>query len=180
MTGLWLAALLALPAGAADDAFPYTPPSRSFSCTLPMGWTAFEQATPAGTATHLVGPETAAGWRPAYHVHAFEKGKPGWRTPRQTMKALRRSDDASDRASTGLTSWRVARKPARLFEVREKRFTPAGRLPAELLELHHFYALVPGVGDDYFIVKLTTREAEYLDFRKEFNRFLESLRIVGY
>ena len=30
------------------------------------------------------------------------------------------------------------------------------------------------------VVKLTTREAEYLDYRKEFTRFLESLRVLGY
>lgn len=177
---LWFAILLALPASAEEEAFPYTPPGRSFSCSMPLGWTAFEQPTPAGTVTHIVGPESAAGWRPAYHVHAFEKGTPAYLEPRAMLKALRRSDNASDREVTGLESWRVARKSARLFEVREQRFSPAGQLPGELLNLHHFYAYVPGVGEDYFIVKLTTRETEYLEFRSEFKRFLESMRIVGY
>lgn len=162
---------------AAAEEIPYTPPSRSFSCLLPSGWTAFEQATPAGTAAHLVGPEGPAGWRPAYHVHSVEKGKPGWRAPREMLKTLRRSDKEAGRSASSLSSWRVARKPARLFEVREKRLAPAGRLPAELLELHHFYAFVPGVGEDYLIVKLTTREADFLELRREFYRFLESLRL---
>lgn len=179
MNALWLTALLSLPAGA-QEAFPYTPPSRAFSCSMLTGWLAFEQATPAGTVTHIIGPESLSGWRPAYHVHAIEKSAPAYREPRAMLKALRRSDDASDREATGLQSWRVARKSARLFEVRERRFSPAGRLPAELLDLHHFYAYVPGVGDDYFIVKLTARESEYLELRPEFRRFLESLRVVGY
>ena len=165
---------------AAQDEVPYTPPSKAFSCTLPMGWTAYEQATPVGTVAHIVGPETAAGWRPAYHIHVVEKGKPGWRPGRETLKALRRSEDAAERTVTGLNSWRVARKPARLFEAREVRMYPPGKLPAELLPLHHFYAYVPSVGEDYLVVKLTTREAEYLDYRKEFTRFLESLRVLGY
>jgi hypothetical protein len=172
--------LLALPAGAAVELLPYTPPSRSFSCLVPAGWTAFEQATPLGTAAHIWGPEGPAGWRPAYHIHVVEKNKPGWRDPRQMLKELRRSDDASDRAPTALSSWRVAHKSARLFEVHERRMTPAGRLPAEALGVHHFYAYVPGVGADYLIVKLTTREDDYLEYRREFMRFLDSLRLLGY
>ena len=144
------------------------------------GWTAFEQPSPAGTVTHIMGPESAPGWRPSYHVHLVERGKPGYREPRAMLKALRRSEDASEREATSLETWRVARKSARLFEVRERRFSPAGRLPAELRALHHFYAYVPGVGEDYFIVKLTTSEDEYLKLRPEFRRFLESMRIVGY
>lgn len=178
---LLLSLLLAAGASvAAQEELPYSPPSRAFSCTLPLGWTAFEAETPAGPVDHLVGPEGPAGWRPAYHVHVMEKGKPGWRSPRETIKALRRSDDATERSASGLTSWRVARKPARLFEVREERLYPPGRLPQELLRLHHFYAFVPGVGEDYLIVKLTTREEEFLEYRKEFMRFLESLRTTGY
>lgn len=175
-----LALLLALPSSAQEEGAPYTPPSKAFSCVLPMGWTAFEQTAPGGTALHIVGPETQAGWRPAYHIHVFEKGKPGWRPGRETLKALRRSEDEADRTVTGMNSWRVARKPARLFEARERRLFPPGRLPAELLDIHHFYAYVPGVGEDYLVVKLTTRESEYLDYRKEFTRFLESLRVLGY
>lgn len=177
---LLAAALLGAAPASAQDEVPYTPPSKAFSCTLPMGWTAYEQSTPVGTVAHIVGPETAAGWRPAYHIHVVEKGKPGWRRGRETLKALRRSEDAADRTVTGVNSWRVARKPARLFEAREVRMYPPGRLPAELLPLHHFYAYVPAVGEDYIVVKLTTREAEYLDYRKEFTRFLESLRVLGY
>ena len=78
MRTLALALLFVLPA-VAEDEVPYTPPSKAFSCTLPMGWTAYEQATPAGSVAHIVAPETAAGWRPAYHIHVVEKGKPGWR-----------------------------------------------------------------------------------------------------
>lgn len=176
---LLLAALFALPSAAAEDLVPYSPPSRSFSCSLPVGWTAFEQATPVGTVAHIVGPEVTAGWRPAYHVHSVEKDKPGWRKPRQMLKALRRSDDSAKRSSTGLVSWRVGRKSSRIFEVSERRVVPAGRLPSELLGLHHFYAYIPGVGDDYFVVKLTTRESDYLDYRKEFYRFLDSLQFLG-
>ena len=68
-------------------------------------------------------------------------------------------------------------KPARLFGPR------SGCIPGKLRpksSVHHFYAYVPAVGEDYLVVKLTTREAEYLDYRKEFTRFLESLRVLGY
>ena len=180
MKGAAFLLLLALPAAAAVELLPYTPPSRSFSCLVPSGWTAFEQATPAGTTAHILGPEGPAGWRPAYHVHVVEKNKPGWQEPHDMLKSLRRADDSSDRAPTALNSWRVARKSARLFEVHERRMNPAGRLPAEALGIHHFYAYVPGVGEDYLIVKLTTREDDYLEFRREFMRFLDSLRLLGY
>ncbi|MDE2292225.1 MAG: hypothetical protein KGL53_09090, partial [Elusimicrobia bacterium] len=106
-----LAAVLAFPAAAQE--VPYTPPDRAYTCMLEPGWTAFEQATLEGPVDHIVGPEGPAGWRPEFHIHLMEKGKPGWLEPRELLKALRRSDSSSHRTATALSSWRVARKPAR-------------------------------------------------------------------
>ncbi|MFH1725655.1 MAG: hypothetical protein ABII00_13685 [Elusimicrobiota bacterium] len=166
--------------GSADPRYVrYSPPSRTFSCEIPSGWTPMEEPTPRGSAVHIVGPQQARGaWRAAYHIHFFEKDKPGFVPSREALKAARRRDAGRD--VTGMSSRRVARRPARVFQVHEKRLLPAGRLPAELVALHHFYVFVPSGSDDYFVIKLSTTEEAFLDYRRELGRFLESFRVIGY
>ena len=73
----------------------------------------------------------------------------------------------------------VRRRPARVFEVREERLVPPDRLPAELVSLHHFYAFVPDGKEDYFLIKLSTTEHDFLDYRRVFRHFIKSFRIIG-
>ncbi len=65
-------------------------------------------------------------------------------------------------------------------DVREKRDSTFGRLPAERIDLHHFYAVVPDGRDAYFMIKLSVTEKSYLKYRAEFRRFLKSFRITRY
>jgi len=169
-----------LPVQAADYV-PFTPRNRTFACEIPEGWTPMTRQNARGWSTHIFGPaEDAGSWRAAYHIHYYEKGRPGFLPLREFLKTERRRDKYTDRDVTPMTAWRVAKKPAKLFQVREKRILPSHTLPSQLKALHHFYLVLPGSGEDYFVVKLTTTEETYLDYRKEFRRFLKSFRIVGY
>lgn len=159
----------------------YTSPSKSFIVDIPRGWESFESETPRGIAAHLIGPKLAdGGWRAAYHVHYFEKGAPGFAPLREMLKTERKKNRTMQRQVTPTTTWRVDRKPAKIFEVREQRIAPYGRLPAERLSLHHFYAIVPNGINAYYMIKLSVTEDKYLDYREEFRRFLKSFKITGY
>jgi hypothetical protein len=156
----------------------YAPQGGGFTCDLPAGWTRFMTKTPRGIAAHAIGPELAGGAvRAAYHIHLFEQGKPGYQPIAEYMKASRQRAKSSNRQSTAPTSWRVNKGPARVFEVREDRMLPVGKLPSQITTLHHFYALVPLGRNDYFVVKLSTTEESYLEYREEFRRLLKTFRV---
>lgn len=182
-----LAALLAagtaasLGAGKRQGYVQYTPPSRGFACELPAEWTPFESETLRGRAVHVIGPPEADGlWRVSYHIHHFEKGRPGFIRARQTVSAARKGGKAADRVRTQPYTMPLRRKPARIFEVSEERLLPPGRLPSAPVRLHHFYAVIASGKEEYFMIKLSTTEETYLDYRKEFRRFLKSFRVIGY
>lgn len=160
---------------------PYTPPGRLFSCEIPAkGWQAYEHETPRGSSVHILGPALAGGsLRAAYHIHFFDKSKPGFVAAEETLRMERERDKDSEREATPPTVTRIQRAAARLFEVRERRIIPGDRLPASPLVLHHYYAMLPA-GDGYFMIKLSTTQEDYLDYRKEFKRFLGSFRVLGY
>ena len=179
MSLLIAAALLAAPASAREKKIylPYTPPSGLFSAEIPEGWAASEEETPRGIVTHIVGPSESKGsWHAAYHVHYFEKSKPGFVDSREAMKIFRERDKTTDRDADQMTTWRVDNKPAKMFQVRETRMLPGGRLPAERVSLHHFYMFVPSGRDEYYVIKLSTTEETFLDYRAEFRRFMASFR----
>jgi hypothetical protein len=155
----------------------YTPPSGSFTAEIPEGWVPFEEESPRGTVTHIIGPAEADGaFHAAYHVHYFEKGKPGWIPPREAMHAFRERDKLSERDVGQMTTWRVDAKPAKMFQVREKRVLPSSRLPSELVALHHFCMFVPAGRHEYYLIKLSTTEKTFLNYRAEFRRFMKSFR----
>jgi hypothetical protein len=159
----------------------YAPPSRSFACDIPADWSASEEETPRGKVSHILGPVEASGlWQVGYHIHVFDKEKPGFVSARDAMTFERRDEKSSSRQATQPVSWRIANKPARVFEVREERFLPKDRLPAKRVMLHHFYAFVASGGNEYIMIKLSATEATYLDYREEFKRLLKTFRIVGY
>lgn len=159
----------------------FVPENRAFSCEMPLGWTVFEEEGLRGPAVRMTGPEQADGaWRAVYQVHLLLKDRPGYAPLKDFLKAETRRDKRIAREATVPAAWRVAKKPARIFEVREARFTPPASLPAARLGMHHFYALIPASRDDYFLVKLSTTEDSYLKYRDEFKRFLESFQILSY
>lgn len=171
-------ALAAAPAAAEKRGYVlYTPPSGSFTAEIPEGWIPFEEESPRGTATHIIGPAEADGaWRASYHIHYFEKGKPGFLPSKEALRVFRARDKATDRDVGQMTTWRVDSKPAKMFQVREKRILPAQRLPAERVALHHFYMFVPSGRDEYYLIKLSTTEKSFLNYRTEFRRFMASFR----
>lgn len=173
-------ALAAPPWSDPDRVEHFRPRNGTFLCEIPEGWTGFEEETPRGVSVHLFGPVEAQGlWRAAYHVHSIEGSRPGFLPARDFLKAQRARIKSAQREATELMTWRVDRRPAKVFEVREQRFLPHGRLPAAWLRLHHFYAVVPNGRDDYFLVKLSTTEESYLKYREEFRRFLASFKPTG-
>ncbi|PCI37659.1 MAG: hypothetical protein COB53_05840 [Elusimicrobia bacterium] len=155
----------------------YSPPSGSFSVEIPEGWVPFEEESPRGTATHIIGPAEASGaWRASYHVHYFEKGKPGFLPAKAAMRVFRNRDKGIDREVGQMTTWRVDKKPAKMFQVREKRILPANRLPAERVSLHHFYMFLPAGRTEYYVIKLSTTEKTFLNYRAEFRRFMSTFK----
>jgi len=155
----------------------YTPPSGSFTAEIPEGWVPFEEESPRGTATHIIGPAEAQGaWRASYHIHYFEKGKPGFIPSKEAMRVFRKRDKSIDRDVGQMTTWRVDKKPAKMFQVREKRLLPSHKLPAERVALHHFYMFVPAGREEYYLIKLSTTEKNFLNYRAEFRRFMGSFR----
>jgi len=153
---------------------------RTFAGEIPAGWSALETESPSGFSMHLLGPAEAEGaWRPAFHVHFMEKGRPGFIPLEAALKRARRSDKLTGRRATPIFRRKVAKESARRFEVTETRLAPSSTLPARPLVLHHYYALVPA-GESYFVIKLSTTRDDYLDYRKDFERFLDTFRILGY
>lgn len=160
---------------------PYTSSRGAFACDMPVsGWAAFEEETPFGSSAHFFGPvEESGNWRAAVHVHFLDKGQPGFVPLDDAVKRERRSDASADRESTPVRRKRVARTSARCFEVTETRLLPVDRLPAAPAVLHHYMAFVPA-GDGYFIIKLTTSRDSYLEYRAQFERVLQTFRVLGY
>ncbi|MBI5624443.1 MAG: hypothetical protein HY924_11750 [Elusimicrobia bacterium] len=177
-----LAILLALAAPGAwaqDDFKGYVPPSERFSCEAPADWSAFEEEEPSGSAVHFLGPEDPSGaYRAGIDVHFVDSGRPGYVPAKTAIENLRRSEKLSQRQSTPVKRFAIGKGLARIFEVWEKRSVPGERSPSVAVALHHFVAVVES-GEDYFVVRLSSAEEQYVDFRKVFVRFLKSFRAKG-
>lgn len=183
---LWLTVLLWAAPAAAQDAprspyRPFTATRRTFACDAPaIGWYPVEEDTPYGSAVHWLGPVEADGaFRAAIHVHFVDSRQPGFLPLDEAVKRERDGDRASGREATPVRRWRVAKRSARRFEVTETRQLPGARLPSRPLVLRHYYTLVPA-GDGYFIVKLTSTQETYQEYRKDYEQMLESFRVLGY
>ncbi len=165
---------LASAAFAADAA--WTPPSHSFFCRLPEGWTAFEEETSAGTAAHLLGPDEAGGaYRAGIDVHWAVPGRPGFVPMKNALEDLRRSDKATGRRATGIRRMPSGRGLARVFEVVETRRLPPESAPSAAVRLHHFVGVIEG-RSSYFVIRLSSTEETYVDYRRDFVEFLKSFR----
>jgi len=181
LAALWAAGPAAAQEGSAQTRYPFfTPPSRLFSCEIPVGWSSFETETLRGKAVHIVGPRGSGTLRPAYHIHHFDKTKPGFLPGKDALRRELKSDKASGRESSATVSVRAGRNTGKMFEVREERLLPEGRLPAKPARLHHFYAFLASGADEYIMIKLSCPEEDFVAYRQEFRRFLKSFRVLGY
>ena len=55
---------------------------------------------------------------------------------------------------------------------------PADDGPAFEEELHYYVAVIP-VGEAYYLVRLVSSRATYLEYRDDFVRFMKSLRTLS-
>lgn len=157
----------------------YTPSSRAFSCEVPSGWTAFDEEEGGGTAVHLLGPDNPAGvFRAGIDIRYMERGQPGFKTFRQFVDDVRRSDDMTQRSATNLRPLRINAGLARVFEISETRRVPADRLPSVEEALHRYVGIIPS-GDSYYVISLASTRDAYLDFKDLFTDFLRTFRPMG-
>jgi hypothetical protein len=173
-------ALAARPRAAAEEApTRYVPPSKTFSCDVPSGWSAFEDDEGEASAVHVLGPDGSGGnYRVGIDIRYMEKGSASFLPYKKFVEGLRRSDSSTDRSSTPIRAMRVGAGLARTFEITETRRLPLDRLPAVDESLHHYVAIFPS-GDNYFIVTLSSTRDVYLDYRDFFVEFLRNFRPFG-
>lgn len=183
----WLASARASAAAAFPDALgaekpkgavPYETPSRLFRADLPSpDWLAFEEEDALGTVTRVLGPEDPSGaLRAALSVRLMDRDSPAYVPIKAAVDAMRRQ--GPDRECTAVSPLRVSAGLARTFEITRTARVPPDSGPAAPMELHQFVAVIPR-GDSYFVVRLTTTRASYLDYREVFLKFLKSLKPVG-
>ena len=156
---------------------PYEPASRLFRADLPPGWRAFDEEDALGPVARLLGPDDPSGaLRAALTVRLVDRDSPAFLPAKEAVEAMRRREPG--RESTAVHPLRVGAGLARLFEVTEARRMPPDVGPSAPIELHQYVGVIPR-GEAYFVVRLVTARANYLDFRDDFLRFLKSLKPVG-
>ena len=170
-------AFLSSPALAKKPAtFRYSPPSRSFTCEVPEGWSAFEEEEPWGFAAHFLGPDDPSGvYRTGIDVHFFEKGQPGFVPAKKMIERLRRPQRDTDRGATPVHIIMGAAGLARTFEVTETRRLPLGQTPSLEYHLRTFVAMIAN-GDNYWILRLSATRETFDDSRNDFLSFLKNFR----
>lgn len=186
---LLLALLLAVPLSAQEDPFAeksasgyryYEPAGGAFRCQIPDAWRAIEEESVEGPLVHILEPaEKGKPYRTGISVHLLEPGQPGFVPFKKALDVLRREDKDSLRSATPVRLLRANGLLFRLFEVTETRLLPAESLPASQTPLHHYVALAQS-GESYFVLRLSSLRDVYLDYRREFLRFLKSFRPLGY
>ncbi|MBI4371907.1 MAG: hypothetical protein HY552_06390 [Elusimicrobia bacterium] len=173
------------PSGAAperprDSWTSFTPESGLFSADLPAeGWRTLEEEGADGLVARALGPDEPGGTlRAALSVRLLDRETPGYLPAKEAVEALRRPDPALERSASPV---RVVRTPAglaRVFEVLETRRLPADEGPSLSTQVHAYVAVIPR-GDSYYLIRLLSTRAAYLDYRDLFARFLASFRAVG-
>lgn len=196
-----LLALAAAPAGAEDwllsaqhaaagaliagEAAPAAPESRwiAYESTLlrselpSEGWRAYEEEDSLGTVVRVLGPDsTSGGTRATLTVRLVDRSTPGFVPAKQAVEDMRRDDRGRD--PSAVRAMRVAAGLARIFEVTVTRRPPSDEGPALPETLHEYVAVIPR-GEPYFVVRMISTRADYLDVRGVFARFLRELRPVG-
>ena len=157
---------------------PYEPASRLFRAELPsVGWRPFEEEDALGSVVRVLGPDDPSGaLRATLSVRLVDRDSPAFAPAKDAVEAMRRQ--GPERESTAVRPLRVAAGLARVFEITETRRAPVDAGPSAPVRLHHYVAVIPR-GEAYFVVRLVTARANYLDFRDDFVRFLKSLKPIG-
>ncbi len=168
----------AVPEKAKSDWVPYEPASRLFRADLPpSGWQAFEEEDALGSIVRILGPDDRSGaLRASLTVRLVDRDSPVFTPAKEAVEAMRRQGPG--RESTAVHPQRVGAGLARIFEITETRRVPVDAGPSAPLEVHQYVAVIPR-GEAYYVVRLVTDRANYLDYRDDFMRFLKSLKTVG-
>ena len=168
----------AVPEKAKSDWVPYEPSTRLFRADLPpVGWRAFEEEDALGSVVRILGPDDPSGaLRAALTVRLVDRDSPVFMPAKDAVEAMRRQ--GPERESTVVHPLRIGAGLARIFEVTETRRMPSDAGPSAPMEVHQYVAVIPR-GEAYYVIRLVTARANYLDFRDDFVRFLKSLKTVG-
>lgn len=157
---------------------PYEPASRLFGAELPArGWDASEEEDARGPVFRAFGPDgPESALRATLTVRLVDRGSPFFLPLKDAVAAMRRP--GPDRTVSPPSPLRVDAGLARVFEIVSTRRLPLDEGPDAPAAVHQYVAVIPR-GDAYFVVRLTSERAVYLDFRDFFVRFLKSLRPIG-
>jgi hypothetical protein len=109
-------------------------------------------------------------------VRLVDRDSPAFVPVKDAIEAMRRGGPG--REASPIHSVRVSAGLARIFEITEIRRVPVDTGPSALLDLHQYVAVIPR-GEAYYVVRLVSARASYLDLRDVFQGFLKSLKIVG-
>ncbi|MDP3542405.1 MAG: hypothetical protein Q8T11_08065 [Elusimicrobiota bacterium] len=159
---------------------PYVPASRLFSGEIPVeGWWPMEEETATGSVFRLLGGDSQSGSvRTVLSVRFYDKDTPGFTPIKPAMELMRRENKETGRSITPVRPVRVGLGLARTFEIVETRRAPSDDGPSFEEELHHYVAVIP-VGEAYYLVRLVSSRATYLEYRDDFVRFLKSMRSLS-
>ncbi len=168
----------AAPEPAKSDWIGFEPASRLFRAELPAeGWRTFEEEDALGAVVRAFGPDDPSGaLRAELSVRLIDRDAPNFVPAKEALDAMRRP--GPDREPGAVRPLRIPAGLARVFEIVETRRVPVDEGPSAPLELHQYVAVIPR-GDAYYLVRLTTSRASYLEFRDDFVRFLKSFRPIG-
>lgn len=158
---------------------PFVPASRLFSGEIPVeGWWPMEEETATGSVFRLLGGDSQSGSvRTVLSVRFYDKDTPGFTPIKQAVELMRRDDKELRRSVSPVRPVRVGLGLARTFEINETRRVPSEDGPSFEEELHHYVAVIP-VGEAYYLVRLVSSRATYLEYRDDFVRFMKSLRTL--
>lgn len=159
---------------------PFIPSSRLFSGEIPSeGWWPMEEETATGSVFRLLGGDSQSGSiRTVLSVRFYDKDTPGFLPIKQAVEIMRKETAETKRSISPVRPVRVGLGLARTFEINETRRVPSDDGPAFEEELHHYVAVIP-VGEAYYLVRLISSRATYLEYRDDFVRFLKSLRTLS-
>ena len=166
------------PAKTSSEWAAYEPASRLFRAELPAeGWRAFEEEDALGSVVRVLGPDDPSGaLRATLTVRLMDRDSPVYAPIKAAVDAMRLQGPG--RETTALQTLRVNAGLARIFEIAQTVRAPVDAGPSVPMETHQYVAVIPR-GDAYFIVRLVSSRADYLDYRGNFLRFLKSLRPIG-
>lgn len=175
----------AIPGSAQPEApkkawMPFVPASRLFSGEIPVdGWWPMEEETATGSVFRLLGGDSQSGAvRTVLSVRFYDKDTPGFQPIKQAVDLMRRANPETHRSISPVRPVRVGLGLARTFEIVETRRVPSDDGPSFEEDLHHYVAVIP-VGEAYYLVRLVSSRATYLEYRDDFVRFMKSLRTLS-